>query len=250
MVKRVSKIKVLNVKRRKQQRGREGKCIYFNRIIIILNNSKEIYRKFKKCPVQGCTSRPQKRLANHMAIYHTNISPKTMCRFATAVSRRFVLRFREQSKLCVDKKHNLSISSQSEPSTSSQEASSQPSTSSQSSTDQDTSSSHKGKSTTRNMKFFPLSNPHMREFISHLQSMDGGCKSESVSALIAKDISKFLYYSDYSRVNWMSLIDKPKVLKYYNFLKDKCNLGPEGRLTKLERHCDALHYLKLTVKTK
>ena len=75
--------------------------------------------------------------------------------------------------------------------------------------------------------------------------MDGGCKSSSVASIMAKDISKFLYYCDPYKVNWLALIDKPKVLSYFEHLKDKCKMGPEGRLTKLERHCDALHYLKV-----
>lgn len=109
------------------------------------------------------------------------------------------------------------------------------------------SSDHKGKSksTTRNMKFFPLSDPDIRGFMSHLESMDGGCKSSSVASIMAKDISKFLYYCDPSKVDWLSLINRPKVLTYFEYLKDNCKVGPEDRLTKLERHCDALHYLKV-----
>ena len=48
-----------------------------------------------------------------------------------------------------------------------------------------------------------------------------------------------------SHVDWGSLLNKPKLLEYFEYLKTTCTIGPEGRLTKLERTCDALNYLKL-----
>ena len=59
-------------------------------------------------------------------------------------------------------------------------------------------------SSTRDMKSFPLSHSQLVDFISYLQTINGGSRSESTAQLIAKDTSKYLYYA--KKKNWTFLI--------------------------------------------
>ena len=50
-------------------------------------------------------------------------------------------------------------------------------------------------------------------------------------------------------MDWWNLIERKTVHDYFETLRSN-KIGPEGRLTKLERHVDALNFIKLHVEDK
>ena len=58
----------------------------------------------------------------------------------------------------------------------------------------DTTTSSQVKPSTRHMESFALDEIH--DFVSYLQTVDGGNKTSATAKIIAKDISKYLYYAD------------------------------------------------------
>lgn len=97
------------------------------------------------------------------------------------------------------------------------------------------------------MKYFSIEQTN--EFLEYLQTVDGGGKSKATAELIVKDISKYLYYANSVKLDWMTLLDAKKLLQYFEDLKLIYEIGPDGRLTKMERTCDALKYLRLNYHT-
>ena len=63
---------------------------------------------------------------------------------------------------------------------------------------------------TRHMPSFPLS--ELEDFIKYLQTVDGGRKSEQTAKLIAKDVSKLLYYGNEEEIDWGCILDRKKLL--------------------------------------
>lgn len=98
--------------------------------------------------------------------------------------------------------------------------------------------------TTRCMGSFPKTAIELEDFKRYLTSLDGGNKKESTADLVTKDVSKFLYYCNPKKIDWDCFLDKSQHLKYFEYLK-KIGVGPEGRLTKLDRTYDGFRYLKM-----
>ena len=170
-------------------------------------------------------SKPQKRLASHIMLVHKDISPRkrrSLCSKAERVTKTFIKKDVMQKKLSFTKK-------------------SVPSTS--------CNFSKRKKifaSTTREMPFFPLAHSKLDNFISYLQTFDGGNRTKTTAEVIAKDISKYLYYADMKCLNWENVLDKVKLLTYFEELKSM--MGPEGILSKMERMGGALKYMMIECK--
>ena len=191
--------------------------------------STEKYRKHKICPVVGCNSKPQVRLANHIKKYHpeiTTLKRKALTMKARKVSKKHVKPDKAQRKLSFSPKS----------ATAQVEVSSKPSTSMED-------PKRESLGSTRDMKFFPLSQSEMVNFHKYLTGLDGGKRSPSTAKLICKDLSKYLYFCNKSHIDWAMCYDKKMLIDYVDLLKD-C-VGPEGILTKLERIGDALKYIKV-----
>lgn len=182
-------------------------------------------RKYKLCPYKGCTSKPQKRLAAHIMICHKDVTPtkrRKMCAIANVVNKKFIKPAQTQRKLSFSKSsspkpkvHSLNLSKLSK------------------------TAETKG---TRNMEFYPLSK--LSDFVQYLTTLDGGKRTQSTAELIAKDISKFLYFADSKNLNFELVLDKVKLLQYFEYLRS-C-IQAEGILTKMERMSDLLKYLKIS----
>ena len=163
-----------------------------------------------------------------MALYHPNITPqkrKKYCKIARSVSRNFIKNPLSQRKLDFSTPKSAKKISFNPVCTSSPLADK--------------------KTSTRHMGSFSLDCDELKDFVQYLQTVDGGNKSSTTAKLIGKDISKFLYYCNDEELDWAHIMDKAKLLSYFEHLKTNCSIGPEGRLTKLERTCDALNYLKM-----
>lgn len=206
-------------------------------LFVNIRVSCEKYRRYKICPVKNCQAKPQLKLSYHIKLYHKNVTPrkrKQYCRCAKVVTRNQVLCQRKLNFTNPSTSTTISAASTSIPT-----ASTSPSASNTSPLPSPSSK----KQSTRNMNSFP-SNLTL-EFENYLQSVDGGIKSKKTASVVVKDISKYLYFADPMAINWMTLVDESKIHEYFEVLRKKYKLGPEGRLTKMERHGDALKYLRL-----
>ncbi len=61
-----------------------------------------MYRKKKICPVEGCGAKPQRKLANHMAVYHPTIARKQrlkLLRNAKVPRGKYIPQSKMQTKL-------------------------------------------------------------------------------------------------------------------------------------------------------
>ena len=148
--------------------------------------AKEKYRKYKQCPVPNCKAKAQKRLANHIARYHKDVSPRKRlqyCRKALKVSKKYVPKpwdkkgyvflKRVNEKLLisvlllvVNHRHRNQLK----------------------------------KCTTRSMCSYLESHRKM----NYLQTMDGGNQRVDVSLLISRDVSKYLFYADSDGVRYLT----------------------------------------------
>ena len=194
----------------------------------------EMYRKYKQCPVEGCKAKPQKRLANHIMRYHKELTPRkrrSLCKKAISVKKTHVEPPKAQRKLLFGSKVKYPT------------ASPGPSTSGTSDPRAIFQKKRIALGSTRDMKFYPLTNPKISDFRKYLESIDGGNRAQNTATLITKDISKYLYFSNDKFVDWGTFVDKNQLLDYFETLK-QC-VGPEGILTKMERTGDALRYLKI-----
>ena len=57
------------------------------------------------------------------------------------------------------------------------------------------------------MKSFPISHPQITKFMKYLMCIDGGNRSEATALLIAKDISKYLYWANEQNLQWETFLD-------------------------------------------
>ena len=99
------------------------------------------------------------------------------------------------------------------------------------------------KSTSRNMERFPSDHEELVKFKCHLMGIGGKKKSSASADAIVTEISKMLYFAGPDELKWDHLTNISK-LKLYMEKMDALKIGPEGQLTKLERVCDAVDYLK------
>lgn len=95
----------------------------------------------------------------------------------------------------------------------------------------------------RSMERFPSDDPHLVEFKSHLMGIGGKRRKPSSADAIVAEISKMVYFGGPDDFDWTHLINVGKVKAYMEKMQEM-KIGPEGQLTKLERLCDALDYLK------
>ena len=80
-------------------------------------------------------------------------------------------------------------------------------------------------------------------FKEHLTGIDGNRRSPTSAEAIITDISKLLHHSGKDELNWTHLTERKNISTYLEMIK-KMGVGPDGQLTKLERLCDALSYLR------
>ena len=73
------------------------------------------------------------------------------------------------------------------------------------------------------MGAYPENHPDIKMFRDYLTEMD----RPQVAKMIAKDISKFLYYANKDEVDWWKLIERKTVYDYFETLKDD-KLGLRG----------------------
>ncbi len=180
-------------------------------------NNTERYRKYRECPIPGCKARPQKKLSNHLTKFHSELTGKErkrLLRRARIVIKTNLKAQPGQSKLCF--KGGI-LTKTKRPS--------------------------KGKAVTKHLGHFPSSHPKLADFKEHLMGIAGKRRSESVAETIVRDVSKILYFYDNESLKWEGITNCNNLQKYINHL-DSLKMGPEGQLTKLERVCDLLWYLK------
>ncbi len=189
--------------------------------------NKEKYRKYRLCPIPGCKSKPQKKLPNHMAKFHSRLSlnqKKRLLRKAQVVKQDHIKVEPSQTKLTLEPADTVKIKKTG-----------------------DRLGGRKGKAVTRTLGRFKASHPELQIFKQHLMGLAGKKKSEKSATSVVTDISKMLYFHNDEELQWNSITDRQKLLLYMNKLQD-LNVGPEGQLTKLERVCAAYHFLKRTKK--
>ncbi len=162
-------------------------------------------------------SKPQKKLSNHMTKYHSQLSRKArkqLLRQAMVAKPSFIRQELAQKKL--EFKEGWMA---------------------------DTDTKKKDCGNSRSMERFPSDHQELVEFKSHLMGIGGKRRKPSSADAIATEISKMLYFGGPDKLDWIHLTDLGKV-KLYMEKMEKMKIGPEGQLTKMERLCDALDYLK------
>ena len=99
------------------------------------------------------------------------------------------------------------------------------------------------KGTTRFMPSFPDDHKKLIDFRRYLMSVEGTGKSSKVAKETSSDISKILYHANRSELTWSSLTERARLLSFF----ERCSalgVGPEGRLSKMERMNDAFRYMR------
>ena len=76
------------------------------------------------------------------------------------------------------------------------------------------------------------------------ESVDGSCKSSKS----AREIRKLLYFAGPQKLKWGHLLDEKGLLSFFEHLAARGIKAP-GRLTKMERACDALKYMRFCIRT-
>ena len=191
----------------------------------IFRLNKEKYRKYRLCPVEGCKSKPQKKLANHLTSYHPELTAnerKRYLRKAKVVGWAHIREEPSQSKL------NFK-------------------------TDRDQGQAliktkqrlGRGRAVTRGLSRFESSHPELAAFKKHLMGLAGKKRSEKSAESIVTDISKILFFHNDRELLWENITNKQKLLHFMDKLDDM-KVGPEGQLTKLERVCELYRFLKRT----
>lgn len=195
-------------------------------------------KRYRRCPILGCNSKPQKRLADHIRLCHQNITPRRrnrFCQIAERVQKRNVRQCVGQRKL------NFTPQTPSDEFSPIFQPSSSPLLDRKKERREDLTPGRKG--TTRNMGSFSSTNPKISDFIRYLTSVEGGMRSESTARDLAVDVSKILYYCHPKSVSWGSLLDTKTILSFFEHIR-AAQISPSGRLTKMERLGDALKYMR------
>ena len=102
---------------------------------------------------------------------------------------------------------------------------------------------------TRRFLKFDIKYPVFRRFESYLTGIDGGQRSDKTAREICIDISKYLRYASgplCPAPDWQHMTDRDQLVGYLEKLK-RANVGPEGRLAKLDAFCTALKFLKVVL---
>lgn len=98
---------------------------------------------------------------------------------------------------------------------------------------------------TRSMPHFPSNHPKLEDFRKFLRSVEGSQKSEETAKQIVADISKYLYFANPKTLQWSTILDRKKLLGYFEALTS-IGIKAPGRLTKMERLGDAFKYAKFS----
>ena len=102
---------------------------------------------------------------------------------------------------------------------------------------------------TRYFPRFDMDHPVFYRFKRYLMSVDGGEKCEKTAHEMAVDVSKYLKYacgSDSPSSDWGKLTERDQLIGFMEKLK-RCNVGPEGRLAKLDTLQAAMRFIKFHV---
>ena len=203
-------------------------------VLSCLNNStfthlslQKDYRRYKECPVKGCTAKPQKKLSNHLKGKHPNLTEEQRQRalknarvVADPRVRKFVPRIKGQLSLRGFTREVVEVE------------------------ECDYAKLESAGMATRHFPMFVLNEGQpIDDFLSWLQTADGRNRTLKEASQIAVDVSKALHFV--SKVfSWESLINQRSLREYLDTCK-RAGVGPKGLQTKCERLVTALMYLKL-----
>ena len=205
-------------------------------IITRQQRRRDTHTVYRLCPLPKCKAKPQKRLADHIRICHSKISPrkrKALCRMARGVPKTYLRPVLGQKKLTFTSKEpeedfapifgDIAEGANKE----ARARALQPGK----------------KGTTRFMPSFPDNHKKLIDFRRYLMSVEGTGKSSKVAKETSSDISKILYHANRSELTWSSLTERARLLSFF----ERCSalgVGPEGRLSKMERLNDAFRYMR------
>ena len=223
--------------------------------------NREKYRKVKICPVSGCGAKPQRKLANHIAVKHPNIKRKERLELLAAAKpaprTKYIPQVHLQQKLNFTRQRPANTHADRTASTRSLEAGQNYKVSvEESTTDTSCNLSQLVSSSpspldsqppspltrgTKSLELFLPSRPAMAKFKDYLMSLDGKRNKEHVSHAICRDVGKILFFCNPNVPTWDSLINRTKVMGFIELLRNR-GMQADGQLTKLERLCDGLEY--------
>ena len=226
------------------------------------------------CPVPGFRSKPQKKLSNHITYKHLALSHIERQRYLRIARRLDVPR----EKRPVDVRQPTltqvlprpadarqantpqvvprmadgrqpTVSSASQPSRSNLEEPEADDDAEEEPAFPGTSEDDVFTSGTRHFPKFDVEHPVFYRFERYLMGLDGGDKCGKTAREMAVDVSKYLKYacgSDAPSSNWSKLAERDQLIGYLEKLK-RCNVGPEGRLAKLDTLQAAMRFIKFHV---
>ena len=153
-------------------------------IFSLHRRSTQKYRKYRQCPVQGCTVKPQKKLSQHLLKYHANLTGKErrrMHKIARIVSRNYLKTDSGQTKLPFKPSHLASTSRGKDR------------------------RAPKGRALTKGLPYFPSTHPKLAPFKDYLMGPAGRKRKEKIADSIVRDISKMLYFYDSQSIKWEAI---------------------------------------------
>ena len=226
-------------------------CVHINAHYSLLGKQ----RYARVCPVRGCSSRPQRKLSQHMKYKHPYLTPEQRQAYLRKARRidppqrkkgnvpagnptlkqLFASPIERSRKLEHDKQEETAFSDEDTPEFDEDVPE----------FDEDVS----GMEGTRNWQRYDIGHPMFYRFQDYLKGIDGGQRSEKTAKEIATDVSKFLWYAcgrDSPNPNWARLTDRDQLIGFTDKLK-RAKVGPEGQLSKLDALSAALKFLKVHV---
>ena len=174
-------------------------------------------RNYFWCPVVDCASGPVQKMGQHLVKVH-KMDRATATRTAKkntpeAIKLKLPNPARRSSGI-----KSISLFSTPAPSSSTPKPTSK------------TSGTHS--KTTSSLALAHSGGPFLEEFQSHLKSHAGGYRSSSTATQLARDVGKYLYFLDQSKVNEALLLDTHPVEGYLQSLSAS-GMGPSGILHRL-----------------
>ena len=98
---------------------------------------------------------------------------------------------------------------------------------------------------TRSMPRHSIAEGFLAEFVTHLQSLAGGKKTEALACEIAVDVAKYLYFANAEAVQPASLVRRALLTQFVSTLEGM-GIGTSGIRTKLVRLRLAIQFYALT----
>ena len=232
-------------------KGQSQTCNDYSIVIIFLG--KRVYsRCLRVCPVRGCSSKPQRKLSQHMTYKHPHLTHQQRQAYLRMATRSDPPRIKK-AKVPAGQTTLLQVLP-SRTETTGGQCSSEPEHDEQENvqSDRDEPVMDEGDSLlegTRHWPRYDINHPMFYRFQNYLTGIDGGQRSEKTAREITIDISKYLRYAcgqECPNPNWSRLTDRDQLIGYTEKLK-RAKVGPEGQLSKLDALAAALKFLKVHV---